>query len=217
MKQIPVALIDSLSGMDGKLYALLGNRIDELKVQASGPLDQNMAVEVSALGENLNVQTQVQLSEQAITLKPGSTVALQVTPQSLGLLNKAMNPQYKASDSTWQLTKPTQLKLTLPKLVLPKDASKINQTQLGVDVTASTMSFAHRTLKTTLSIADLKLALDAQKLTDPIFAQLDAKINGKDENGKAYQSEMISKTTILNLGYIRGRQDNYRKSRPKGF
>ncbi|MAX25650.1 MAG: hypothetical protein CMJ19_14215 [Phycisphaeraceae bacterium] len=207
MKQIPVALIDSLSGMDGKLYALLGNRIDELKVQASGPLDQNMAVEVSALGENLNVQTQVQLSEQAITLKPGSTVALQVTPQSLGLLNKAMNPQYKASDSTWQLTKPTQLKLTLPKLVLPKDASKINQTQLGVDVTASTMSFAHRTLKTTLSIADLKLALDAQKLTDPIFAQLDAKINGKDENGKAYQSEMISKTTILNLINDKGEVD----------
>merc|ERR1711879_999873 len=88
MSDVPVALVDTLSGMQGKVFAVLGSRIDTLAVTADGPLDKDMQMNVAAKSNVLEISAKAKMQDQFLIVEPGSKINLIVTPDAVDKLQK---------------------------------------------------------------------------------------------------------------------------------
>jgi hypothetical protein len=199
MKNVPVSLIDTFGGLNGMATALLGSRIETLSVKADGSFDSDTVMEISALTPSTNVKLLARKDANQLHIDSGSFMAVAISPQSFTALMQAMNPTYKTNPPKWVLGEQTQLKFAINQSTLPMDSAKLGDAKLAFDFTASKMVFVHRELKTPMTISDLKMSVDAPKLSNPIVASFTANMAGKDLQGKSYTSPMTSKTTIANL------------------
>lgn len=207
MNDVPVALIDSLSGMQGKVFAVLGSRIDSFMVTANGPLDKDMQLDINAQSNVLQVAAKAKMQGQFLIVEPGSKINLKVTPDAIQKLQKSMqkgtgntnSSSSKATSIDWQLTEPANLQFAIDKLVLPTGENPLSEAQFGLGFEAGKLSFVQNSTKLPLVISDLKMRVDASKLSTPLTANLTANMAGKDAQGKVYQSPLTSRTTITNL------------------
>lgn len=214
MTDVPVSLIDTLSGMDGKVFAMLGPRINSFVVTADGQLDKNMQANITAGSDVLEVAAKARLDGQFLIVEPGSKVNLKVTPDAIMKLQKSFQKDTSnkpaapdatstrsktTSSSDWQLTQPTTLKFNVDKLVLPTGSSSLAEAQIGLGFEAEKMAFLQSSTKVPLNISDLKMLVSAAKLSSPLIASFTANMTSVDAQGKSYQSPLTSKTTVTNL------------------
>lgn len=199
IQNIPIALVDTLTGMKGKMYAMLGDRLQTLAMTTQGPLDKDMSVKIVAKSEMLDVAMNAHVTPEQITVQSGSKVQLKITPASLGAVMVAMNPDLVVNPPLWLLTSPATLDFTINQLNLPIDSKKLKDTQIDLAFTASDLAFIQRELKTPLLVRDLKVLANAKQLSQPVVAQITAMIFSKNAQGKTLQSSINSKTTIKHL------------------
>ncbi|MBL4700056.1 MAG: hypothetical protein JKX85_02260 [Phycisphaeraceae bacterium] len=199
MTNVPVALVDSLAGLQGKLYALLGQRLDSISLDTTGPLDKDMQVSIKAKSEMLNMVIGAQVTPDAVTVESGSDIKLKITPASLNAVMVAMNPKLNKTPALWELTSPAVLNFSVDKAFLPIAAASLSETQIRLTFTSTDLDFVQRELKTPLKVSGLKMNLDAPKLSSPITVALTANMFSKDAQGKVSKSPFISKTVITNL------------------
>jgi hypothetical protein len=199
MQDVPVALLDSLAGMKGKVYALLGTRIKTVDLTTQGPLDKDMQVTMLANSDMMDVSIKANVTPDVVSVQSGSYANLKVTPASLGAVMVAMNPDLLKNPPKWLLVSPATFKFAVDKAVYYTAADKLPETQVGLTFSSTDLGFIQRETKTPLTLSALNVKLDAPKLSSPITANLTANMVAKDEQGKSYQTPFVSNTTITNL------------------
>lgn len=207
MTNVPVSLVDSLAGLQGKLYALLGQRLDSITLNTTGPLDQDMQVSVKVKSQRLNLAVDAQVTADAVTVESGSEIKLKITPASLNAVMVAVNPELIKNPPMWVLLSPAELNFSVDKAFLPIAAANLSKTQMGLTFTATDLDFVQRELKTPLKVSGLKVNLDAPKLSSPITVALSANMFSKDAQGQVSQSPFVSKTVVTDLVNKQGKID----------
>ena len=203
MSDVPVALVDTLSGMQGKVFAVLGSRIDTLAVTADGPLDKDMQMNVAAKSNVLEISAKAKMQDQFLIVEPGSKINLIVTPDAVDKLQKTFKKNTtntpKTTSSDWQLVKPASLQFAIEKLTVPTGGGSLAAAQIGIGFGAQRLAFVQTSTKLPMVIDDLKMRVDAANLGSPLNTSLSANMIGQDAQGKTYQSPLSSQTVITNL------------------
>jgi len=127
LKGVPIELIDSLGKQDGKLVALVGNRAD-VKLLLDGPLMAGRA-SVAVQSENLKADVKLQPKGEQVSIEPGASAVLHVTPAAWT----------KLRPGPAKLLKPFDIELDIEQLQAPlsSETSQLHKTkiQLAVRIT----------------------------------------------------------------------------------
>lgn len=131
---LPMGLFDALAGQNGKLVALLGDRIDSANLEATIGAKQDVAFDAKVQAPQFNVAAAGEfVPDSHLNLRDGSTMNYTLTPAAFGVLTATDDPARKIS-----LTQPAQFKLAFDQAKLTmgeKPAAQVRVNVTGSDFT----------------------------------------------------------------------------------
>jgi hypothetical protein len=182
VNDLPIASIDSLAGMQGKLVALLGNTLNAKAEVPEAPLS-DLTAKLTAASETLNADMQLARVDEQIRGN-GSTATLTVMPEAYQTLTGA-----KSNEQGAQLTKPVEVALNVNTLAMPRPTKDLPfgkaLEQAMVDVSVDTGDVAMQVPNQgDVSLTDFNIAVVTKALAEQIEAKLAGNLTMAGETGQ---------------------------------
>lgn len=175
---IPIALVDAMAKQNGKLVALLGEKLDA-KVNANGTL-ANLNGNIDAKSQTLTVNSAVTSNSTGLTLAPGSKIKLDVSPAAWDALTKAPGQTAQA-----KLKAPFTLDLSIAKIAMPKSGDKLDWIHAAIDtkINLTTITLLAPAPVGEVTLSDTSLSAKTENLQKSTAITFSAKAKHSDLNG----------------------------------
>jgi len=175
LAKFPMAVVDRLAGMEGKLEALIGPMMDAHIVSTMVGQEGDATITVEA--KNLHVRdATLALRGGDVTLDPSkpASVELNVTPNAWGVM---------VPDADATLDKPFEVQIALSKLRLPTDSEKLGRAMLAGSVTVSDIEMTAKDPNLgRLALRGTRLGFGTEELQKELTFDLSAKA---EQGGRA--------------------------------
>lgn len=169
LENLPVAPVDRLMQMEGRLAALLGPELDA-HVRSEGRIDA-LTAEISASSEYLDVSAQLASDEQSLR-SPGGTLSLDVTPDAFARLTA---PAANEAAPPAQLLAPFTVELELRELLVPRrgDALVVEEAAIDAGGTVGDVRLNVPELGE-VALEQTSMSLSSEAVGEQVEAQLEA-------------------------------------------
>jgi hypothetical protein len=190
----PTVIADALAKQDGKLVAMVGERMD-VSLDATPQADSALDFVAEIRAPQLQANATGRYSPQALRVTQGAMVKLTLTPQSFAALQPT---------STWRLTQPATLNLTINQLVaaLPQGEAPMDLKQLRVQSSLTSDALSLQRAGDTLAyrLRDITASIDGESVASSVVVKANATlVYPPGADGQSTTGKITSDTTLGGL------------------